>query len=93
MAIARQGRFDEAAKIIAPVVKFDREIAARNHGDQYLPVEFAGALYAEALTDKAQAPALLREAATLIDSVVPIVRATHDVRQWRERIAAGVPHS
>ncbi len=90
MAIARQGRMAEAAKIIAPIVKFDHEIAARNHGDQFLPVEFAGALYAEALTDKAQAPALLREAAALIDSVVPSVRAVHDVRQWRERIAAGV---
>jgi tetratricopeptide (TPR) repeat protein len=90
MAIAREGRPAEAAKIIAPVVKFDREIAARNHGDQYLPVEFAGALYAEALTDNARAPALLHEAAALIDSVVPAVRAVHDVRQWRERIAAGV---
>ncbi len=91
MAIARQGRTDEAAKIIVPVVKFDREITARNHGDQWLPVEFAGALYADALADKAQAPALLREAAALIDSVAPSVRAVHDVRQWRERIAAGVP--
>ena len=92
MAIARQGRAAEAAKIILPVVKFDREIAARNRGDQWLPVEFASALYAQALTDKAQAPTLLREAATLIDSAAPTVRATHDVRQWRERIAAGVPN-
>jgi tetratricopeptide (TPR) repeat protein len=92
MAIVQQGRLEEAAKIIAPVIKFDREIAARNHGDQFLPVEFAGALYALALTNKAQAPALLREAAALIDSVVPAVRAVHDVRQWRERIAAGVPN-
>jgi tetratricopeptide (TPR) repeat protein len=90
MAIARQGRTAEAAKIIAPVVKYDREIAARNHGDQWLPVEFAGALYAQALTDKTQAPALLREAAALIDSVVPAVRGIHDTRQWGERIAAGV---
>jgi tetratricopeptide (TPR) repeat protein len=91
MAIARQGRADEAATIIAPVVKYDREIAARNHGDQWFPVEFAAALYAQALTDKARAPALLHEAAALIDSVAPAVRSTHDVRQWRERIAAGVP--
>jgi tetratricopeptide (TPR) repeat protein len=90
MAIARQGRTAEAAKVIAPVIKFDREIEARNHGDQWLPVEFAGALYAEALTDKARAPALLREAVALIDSAVPAVRAVHDVRKWRERIAAGV---
>ena len=91
MSIARQGRSDEAAKTIAPVVKYDREIAARNHGDQWLPVELAGALYVQGLTDKAQSAALLREAAALIDSVVPTVRETHGVRLWRERIAAGVP--
>jgi hypothetical protein len=91
MAIARQGRRDEAAKIILPVVRFDREIAARNHGDQWLPVELAGALYAQALTDKERAASLLHEAAALVDSVVPAVRAAHDVRLWRERIAAGVP--
>jgi hypothetical protein len=90
MAIARQGRTAEAAKIIEPVVKFDRELMARNHGEQWLPVEFAGALYAEALTDKARGPALLHEAAALIDSVAPAIRAVHDVRRWRERIAAGV---
>jgi hypothetical protein len=92
MAIARQGRLEEAAKIMAPIVKFDRELAARNHGDQWLPVEFAGALYAQALADKAHSAALLHEAAALIDSVIPAVRALHDVRQWRERIATGLPH-
>ncbi len=91
MAIARQGRTDEAAKIIAPVVKYDREIAPPLHGDQGLPRDIASALSAQALTDTAPAPALLREAAALIDSVVPTVRGTHDVRQWRERITAGVP--
>jgi hypothetical protein len=90
MAIARQGRTAEAAKIIAPIIRFDHEIVARNHGDQFFPVEFAGALYAEALTDKGQAPMLLHQAAVLIDSVAPSVRSVHDVRKWRERIAAGV---
>ena len=33
MAIARQGRVAEAAQVIAPVVKFQRELAAKNHGD------------------------------------------------------------
>jgi tetratricopeptide (TPR) repeat protein len=91
MAVARQGRTDEAAKIIAPFVTFDRELMARNHGDQFLAIELAGVLYTQALTDQAQAAGLLHEAATLIDSVSAELRATPDVRLWRERIAAGIP--
>jgi len=49
MALARQGRFGEAAQVIAPVVKFQREIAAKNHGDQWQTVELAAALYAQSL--------------------------------------------
>ncbi len=88
MAVARQGRMDEAAKLIAPVVKFERGLAARNHGDAWVPVELASALYAQALTDRAQSPALLREASALLDSVPAEMRNIHDVKVWREFIAA-----
>lgn len=91
MALARQGRVDEAAKLIAPVIVYDRQLLTRNHGDQFLPYELAGALYAVALCEPARAPALLREAATLIDSIPAELRATTDIRMWRERIAAGIP--
>ncbi len=86
MAQARQGHLREAAETVAPVVKFQRELAAKNHGDEWLPQELAAALYAEALTDPARRAALLREAAGLINELAPELRATHDVRQWRERI-------
>jgi tetratricopeptide (TPR) repeat protein len=88
MAIARQGRLDEAAQMIAPVVKFHRELAAKNHGDEWQNVEFAGALYAQALTDKTHAAALLREAAAKMDALPPAMRGMHDVRLWRESISA-----
>lgn len=88
MAVARQGRTDEAAKLIAPVVKFERGLAARNHGDAWVPVELASALYAQSLTDRAQAPALRREATALLDGVPAEMRNIHDVRIWREFIAA-----
>jgi tetratricopeptide (TPR) repeat protein len=91
MAIARQGRTDEAMKLIAPVVSYDRNLMAHNHGDQLLPVELAGTLYVQALCDRTHAAALLSEAATLIDRTPAELRATPDIRQWRERIAAGVP--
>jgi hypothetical protein len=86
MAQARQGRTSEAAKTIAPVVKFQRGLAARNHGDQWLPQELAAALYAQALAEPDRRASLLREAAGLINGLAPEVRATHDVQQWRERI-------
>ncbi|HEY4445142.1 MAG TPA: hypothetical protein VGN30_12730, partial [Steroidobacteraceae bacterium] len=88
MAVARQGRLAEAAQLIAPVVKFQREIAAKNHGDQWQPVELAAALYAQALADKGRSPALLHEAAAKIDALPESMRVLHDVRLWRERIRA-----
>ena len=88
MAIARQGRLDEAAQIIAPVVGFHRELAAKNHGDRWQRLELAAALYAEALTDGKRRAALLREAAALVDGLPATLKALHDVRQWRERIGA-----
>ena len=63
MAIARQGRLAEAAQVMAPVIKFHRELSAKNRGDQWQNVELAAALYAQALTDKTRSAALLREAA------------------------------
>jgi hypothetical protein len=86
MSLARQGHLDEAAKVIDPVVKFGREMLSRNHGDQWVPVEVAGALYAQALTDKSRSSILLSEAARLLDSTAPAVRSTHEVRLWRERV-------
>ena len=93
MAVGRQGRLAEAAQIIAPWVKYQRELAAKNHGDQWLPLELAAALYAEALTDAQRRPALLREAAALVDHLAPPLRALHDVRLWRERIRQAQPGS
>ncbi|MEA3176680.1 MAG: hypothetical protein QOI59_203 [Gammaproteobacteria bacterium] len=86
MTLVRLGRTAEAAQTIAPVVKFQRSLAIRNHGDQWQPYELANALYAQALTDPKQAPALLREATSLFDKLPASMRNLHDVRQWRTRI-------
>jgi hypothetical protein len=88
MAMARQGRMTEAAQVIAPVVAFHRELAAKNRGDQWQPVELAAALYAQALTDTTHRAGLLREAAAKIDALPATMRNLHDIRQWRERILA-----
>ena len=86
MSLARQGKLREAAETIAPWVKLQRELARRNHGDQWQPLELGAALYAEALSDPQRRPALLQEAAALVDHLAEPIRTLHDVRLWRERI-------
>jgi len=92
MAQARQGRLEDAARTIAPVVKLQRELAARNHGDQWVPLELARALYAQSLTDPTKRAALLQEAAKLIDGLAPTLHPLHDTRLWREWIRQA-PHA
>jgi hypothetical protein len=90
MALAREGRSVDAEQVIAPVVKFHRELAARNHGDEWQHVELASALYAQALADKRLRPTLLKEAAALIAGVPAEMRDLHSVRLWRDRIRDGL---
>jgi tetratricopeptide (TPR) repeat protein len=86
MSLARQDRIAEAAQTIGPVVTFQRELAARNHGDKWQPFELACALYVQSLTDNHKSAALLREAAGLVDGLPPTLRALHDVRLWRDLV-------
>ena len=86
MSLAKQGHLDEALQVIGPVVLFHRELAAKNHGDRWQPLELASALYAEALADPKKRAALLREAAALTDGLAAELRPLGDVRRWRERI-------
>jgi hypothetical protein len=86
MALAEQGQRAEAAKLITPIVPLYRRLSARNHGDQLLPVEFAAALYAQALVDERARPNLIHEAAQQIARLPPNIAALHNTRQWRARI-------
>ncbi|HVH82941.1 MAG TPA: hypothetical protein VM713_01370, partial [Steroidobacteraceae bacterium] len=63
--------------------KFERELAAKNHGDAWVPYELAGALYAQALAEPARRQALLHEAAVLIDGLASELKPLHDVRRLR----------
>jgi hypothetical protein len=69
-----------------PVVKLRRDFMARNHGDQDTLVGLASALYVQALVDTNHRAALLKEAASLLDSVTAQLKATHTVREWRDRV-------
>jgi hypothetical protein len=86
MSLARQRHLDEAVQVIEPVVKFHRELAAKNHGDRWQSLELASALYADALAEPKKSAVLLREAANLVDGLPPSIRELHDARLWRDRI-------
>ncbi len=86
--LAGEQRTADAAQVLEPAVRFDRELAARNHGDATQTGELAVAIYVEALTDPKRRAALLREAAALIDGMPPELRALHSTQRWRGRIRA-----
>jgi tetratricopeptide (TPR) repeat protein len=90
MAVARQGRLAEAAQIIAPAVGYQRELSRHNHGDQWLPIELAQGIYAQALSEPARREALLREAASLLDSAAAEIRPLHDVRLLRQLVESAL---
>jgi tetratricopeptide (TPR) repeat protein len=87
MAVAAQGRTAEARQLLAPALKFHRDLAPKNRGDQWQYVELASALYAQSLADKEHSAALLREAATRLDAVPEAMKAMHDVRLWRNLVS------
>jgi len=86
MALAREGKREEAARAIGPVVTMYRGLEKRNHGDQWLPLEFAEALYAQAFTDAPHRAALLHQASRLVNHLIPSIARLHDTRAWRARI-------
>jgi hypothetical protein len=87
MSLAKQGKLAEAAREIAPVVKFQRELSSRNHGDVWQPTELAVALYAQALADPPRRAALLKEAAALLDASAPTLKPLREIREWRQRVS------
>jgi tetratricopeptide (TPR) repeat protein len=93
LSLARQGHSAEALQAIAPVIKFQRELAGRNHGDRWQPVELASALYVQALADKTHSAENLREAAALLDAVPPAMHDMRVVRQWRDGVRAATARS
>jgi hypothetical protein len=93
LSLARQGHSADALQVLGPVIKYQRELANRNHGDRWQPVELASALYVQALADKTRSAANLRESASLLDAVPAEMRAMRAVRQWRNAVRAEMARS
>jgi hypothetical protein len=89
LAQARQGRIAEAKATIDPVVKLQRDLAARNRGDQQQRIEMASALFVQSLTDPGRKAALFRESRALLDSLPSEVKALHSTRLWVDQVRAG----
>ena len=83
MALARQGKLRQAAQVIEPVVKFEQGLLARNHGDVWVPLELARALYAQSLCDPAQRTTLLGRSASLLNRLPARLKRLREVRIWR----------
>ena len=89
LALARQGKRQQAAQVIAPVVTFDEGLLARDHGDVWVPYELAGALYAQSLTEPPRRAALLARAAGLLAHLPVRLRHLRDVQVLRHWVAQG----
>ena len=88
LALAHDGRTADARAAIDPVVKFQRSLSLRNHGDEWQHVELAAALYAQALVTPDRRSRLLHEAGSLVAAVPAEMRTIADVRLWRDWIRA-----
>ena len=86
LALVSQNKQSEAQSVIAPVLKFERELLSRNHDDYQQHMEIAAALYAGALAGGVDRRASLAEAATLLDGLPVEMRSLRSVALWRKRI-------
>ena len=89
MALARQGKRQQAAQVIGPVVTFEERLLRRNHGDVWVPCELAGALYAQSLCDPLERARLRARATTLLEELPPTLKTLRDVRRLQHRLARG----
>ena len=87
IAQARQGRLAQARATLAPALKFQRDLLARNRSDVWVPFELARQLYAQAFTEPGRRAALLKEAAAQLGKSPPQVRAT-PYFAWLQRLIA-----
>jgi hypothetical protein len=86
MIATRQGRSEDARRILAPVLAFHRGLHARGSDDLTQHVQLARALYAFALAKPTPRSPELAEAAAIIDRFPPAMRRQISVARLREWI-------
>ena len=93
LAIARQGRLDEARKVNDPELKFQRELVARGSEDLGQHVMYARSLLAAALSSPAARQENLAEAAKVIDRMPAEMKQRKTVALLRGWIAEQMKRS
>jgi len=86
LVLARRGKMDEAATLAGKTLKFERELAARNHDDPSQRFELASALFAASAVGVGDRNAQLAEANALIDKLPPEFKHARSAIVLRERI-------
>jgi hypothetical protein len=85
LALARQGKLNEARAAIELALAFHRSLLAGGSEDVQQHFQLAIALYAAALASPPQAPGLLPEAKRIIDGLPPAIarqKSVTRVRGW-----------
>ena len=86
-AIARQGRQAEAADVLRPALKYQRELHARQREDRQQHFDLAHALYVAALVEADQRSARLSESSAILDSLPPEMNRSKPGQLLRSWIA------
>ena len=86
LVLARLGRTEEAQKLAAAALKFERELAARNRDSAYQRFELAQALYVAAVAGLGDANAQLAEADAIMKRLPVEMQKLRNVAIWQERI-------
>ena len=87
IALARLGRVEEARKLAAPALAYEREISPRNRDDENQRLELAIALYAAAVAGLGDSDAQLAEANALIEKLPPDMRRLKSTAFWQQHVA------
>jgi hypothetical protein len=87
LVLARLERQSDAQQLIAPVLKFEREISPRNFDDPSQRLELATALYVASVAGLGDPAAQLTEAAAVVDRLPAEMRQLGSTSVVRNRIA------
>ena len=87
MTLARQGKFEEANKVVAPALAYYRLPVVQKSDDETMKFYNARTLLAVALANPAEKNKYLTEAALRYDSMPPALRRLKNFARIRDEIA------
>jgi hypothetical protein len=86
LGLAQLGRNEEAQKIVASTLRFERDLAARNIDSAGQRFDLARGLYVAAVAGYGNANAQLAEAAAILQKLPAEMQQLRRVTVWQQRI-------